>query len=870
MLFPMSDPITRLNAALEGRYRIERELGEGGMATVYLANDIKHERKVALKVLKPELAAVVGAERFLAEIKTTANLTHPHVLPLFDSGEADSFLFYVMPYVEGETLRDRIDREKQLPVDEAVALASKVAGALQHAHEHGVIHRDIKPGNILLQDGEPVVADFGIALAVGAAGSNRLTETGLSLGTPYYMSPEQATGDQPVGASTDTYALGSVLYEMLVGEPPYPGTTAQAVLGKIIAGKRVSATEERPSVPANVDAAIRKALERLPADRFASAQDFARALADEHFRYGEAPVLGASEAIGPWKRLTIAMTTLATVTTLIAGWSLLRPPRPEAPPVTRFTIPVPQGHEMDAYLPNLAVSPDGTIVYFADNALYKRAPDQIEPVMLNGAIQGSCLFFSPDGQWIIFVTGDDRRFRAVSIEGGPVVDPATHTYDSDLVFSLGDGGGVQRKLAGDTAWVPITMLDSAGTEGGHAWPQLLPRGTHVLYTALGPGGMWNDAEVVVEEIGTGVRTTIASGKTYGRYVPSGHVVYTDAEGTLEAVPYDLKNHRVSGNARIVETGVRTAYWGGAASFAISDAGTFVSVRGSSWANHRLTWVDRDGTAIEQVGQPATVEGVEVSPDGRYAVTYVASNNADISLFDLATGNQRPLTFDPESEDSPTWSPDSRRVAYRKVISGHDQRLYAINVSGQGEPVELYADSQFVNPTSWSPDGKFLAVSALSLLRIINLEDQSVDTVTDAANWSGGRFSPDGRWLAYTSSETGINEVYVTSFPERTVKRRVSERGGRAPFWSADSGELFYMSADTLMVSEVTTGDNFSRSTPRSLFVSSDLSPTNEAYAYAVSADGQRILYAAPNPDAPAREIYVVLNWFEELRALAGN
>ena len=274
----MSDPVSRLNAALEGRYAIERELGEGGMATVYLADDLKHERKVALKVLKPELAAVVGAERFLAEIKTTANLTHPHILPLFDSGEADSFLFYVMPHVEGETLRDWIDRVKQLPVDEAVALVSKVAGALQHAHEHGVIHRDIKPGNILLQDGEPLVADFGIALAVGAAGGGRLTETGLSLGTPYYMSPEQATGDQVVGASTDTYALGSVLYEMLVGEPPYPGTTAQSVLGKIIAGKPVSATDERPSIPANVDAAVRKALEKLPADRFTSAQEFVRAL----------------------------------------------------------------------------------------------------------------------------------------------------------------------------------------------------------------------------------------------------------------------------------------------------------------------------------------------------------------------------------------------------------------------------------------------------------------------------------------------------------------------------------------------------------------------------------------------------------------
>ena len=254
------------------------------MATVYLAKDLKHNRNVALKVLKPELAAVVGAERFLAEIKTTANLQHPHILPLFDSGEADSFLFYVMPYIEGETLRERIDRERQLPVDEALGIATAVANALHTAHEQGVIHRDIKPGNILLSRGEPLVADFGIALAVTAGGSGRLTETGLSLGTPYYMSPEQATGDQAVGPASDTFALACVLYEMLVGEPPYPGSTAQAVLGKIILGLPVSATAIRQSVPANVDATIRKALEKVSADRFTGAQDFARALADPGFR----------------------------------------------------------------------------------------------------------------------------------------------------------------------------------------------------------------------------------------------------------------------------------------------------------------------------------------------------------------------------------------------------------------------------------------------------------------------------------------------------------------------------------------------------------------------------------------------------------
>src|SRR5262245_41382412 len=230
----MSDPLTRLTAALSDRYRIERTLGQGGMATVYLAHDLKHDRRVALKVLRPELAAVIGAERFLAEIKLTANLQHPHILPLFDSGEADGFLYYVMPFVEGESLRQRLHREKQLPVDDAVRIAREVADALDYAHRHGVIHRDIKPENILLHDGRALVADLGIALAASKAGSTRMTETGMSLGTPQYMSPEQAMGEREITARSDVYALGVVLYEMLTGEPPFTGHTAQAVVARVL------------------------------------------------------------------------------------------------------------------------------------------------------------------------------------------------------------------------------------------------------------------------------------------------------------------------------------------------------------------------------------------------------------------------------------------------------------------------------------------------------------------------------------------------------------------------------------------------------------------------------------------------------------
>ena len=274
----MTGPVDQLNASLTGRYAAEREIGSGGMATVYLARDLRHDRKVALKVLKPELGAVLGVERFLAEIRVTANLQHPNLLPLFDSGEANGLLFYVMPFVEGESLRARLDREKQLPVDEAVHIATAVAGALAYAHAQGVIHRDLKPENILMQAGQPVIADFGIALAVSKAGGARFTQTGLSLGTPQYMSPEQAMGDRAVDGRADIYSLGAVTYEMLVGEPPHTGPSAQAIMAKLMTEEVRPLTTLRRSVPEQVDFAVRHALEKLPADRFATAQEFADVL----------------------------------------------------------------------------------------------------------------------------------------------------------------------------------------------------------------------------------------------------------------------------------------------------------------------------------------------------------------------------------------------------------------------------------------------------------------------------------------------------------------------------------------------------------------------------------------------------------------
>ncbi|MFQ5549851.1 MAG: serine/threonine-protein kinase, partial [Gemmatimonadales bacterium] len=387
----MSQPTSRLSTALAERYKIISRLGEGGMATVYLAEDLKHQRKVALKVLRPELAAVLGAERFVQEITTTANLQHPHILPLFDSGEADSFLYYVMPYIDGETLRDKLDRETQLGIDEAVKITVDIADALDYAHRQGIIHRDIKPENILLHDGRPMVADFGIALAVSAAAGGRMTETGLSLGTPHYMSPEQATAEKDLTTRADIYSLGSVLYEMLTGEPPHMGNSAQAIIMKIVTDEARPVTELRKSVPPHVAAAVAKSVEKLPADRFETAADFAAALRDTGFTLPatRAAVAAKAGSSVPWKRLAIGLAAALVVVSAFTMWQLMQPE--PVMPVSRYSVRLPVDRSIGGFFARIALTPDGSKLIYSSGQggqanLFSRERDQLEPAQLAGTL----------------------------------------------------------------------------------------------------------------------------------------------------------------------------------------------------------------------------------------------------------------------------------------------------------------------------------------------------------------------------------------------------------------------------------------------------------------------------------------------------
>ncbi len=882
----MSDAVSRLNAALEGRYAIERELGEGGMATVYLADDLKHNRKVALKVLKPELAAVVGAERFLAEIETTANLTHPHILPLHDSGEADGFLFYVMPYLEGETLQDRIKREKQLPVDEAVGIATAVANALDYAHRHKVIHRDIKPANILIHDGEPMVSDFGIALAVGAGGGDRLTETGLSLGTPYYMSPEQATGDQPVGSSTDTYALGSVLYEMLVGEPPYPGTTTQAVLGKIIAGKPVSAREHRSQVPSNVDAAIRRAIEKLPADRFGSVQEFARALEDPGFRHGEVAVAEVTAAVGPWKRLTVGFAVLAGLFGLGFGWSLLRPEPPE--PVSRQVLSAEGWAGLDGprFGEYAALAPDGSsMILPVDDQLALKMRNSTEITPIPGTEGGRNPVYSPDGQWIAYAVGSEVFKRP--LVGGSPVRLAEDVESAPLRVGLTwlDDGTILYEPVN-----PITIVQIP-EDGGEPLvvfePNLRVFWVHGLPDARGALVVTTDNALHVVDLRDLSSEVILEEVVRAWYTPTGHVVYVREDGALFALPFDLDALELSGSAIPLFEGVRTT--GPTADMHLAADGTLLYAEGGSTAGSRApVWLSRDGP--EEALDPAlsgTFGAPAVSPDGRkIALEYNSpgDGNQDIWVYDLDQQTFSRRTFEGAFNRYPFWSPDGREVGFSSDRDYGFSVLYARPADLSGETRLLFADPDVASTEgSWTPDGRRLVYRRGSFLANDNLDlwqaapdlDSAATVILETpATELNPSLSPDGRWLAYVSDESGQPEIYVRPFPGPGGRQQISTDGGRNPVWAHGGQEIFYLAANprSLTVASFRTDPAFTVESREELF---DWRGYNGALAHPewdLAPNDQRILaIGGPPLGVEGESRYVlVLNFFEELKRLVPN
>ena len=508
----MSDELGRLKAALAETYAIDRELGRGGMATVYLAEDLKHKRQVAVKVLRADLAAVLGAQRFLREVEVTASLQHPNILPLYDSGQVGDTLYYVMPYLEGESLRQRIDREKQLPVEETVEIVKAICAALQFAHERGVVHRDIKPENVLFQAGQAIVADFGIALALSQASQSRMTATGLSLGTTRYMSPEQVAGSSDLDARSDVYSLGAVTYEMLTGSTPHQGKTAQALLASIVTEVPSPISVTRSMVPANVDAAVQVALAKAPADRFATAERFAQALSDPEFRLpsARAPVHGAARSVGTWVWPGVAALLLVAL-----AWVAFGTPDPTPKRVFRAALALPPGQALGSS-EAVGIAPDGSFFVYSGTAadgevLWLRRLDEAVARPIPGTEGGRAPRVSPDGRQVSFAVwgGGVGRLKVASLTDGVVRTLSDRLNLSNTAWNS-DGEIYFRDLDGALWRVPssggeaerIAAPDSVRGELRFGWPDVLPGGD-ILVTVDGTGVMAVvDAETrEVERIG---------------------------------------------------------------------------------------------------------------------------------------------------------------------------------------------------------------------------------------------------------------------------------------------------------------------------------------------------------------------------------
>ena len=886
----MTETISRLTSALADRYRIERELGAGGMATVYLAHDVRHDRKVALKVLRPELSAILGGERFLAEIKMTANLQHPHILSLFDSGEADGLVFYVMPYVEGESLRDRLTREKQLPAEEAVAIAREVADALGYAHARGVVHRDIKPENIMLAGGHALVADFGIALAAAKSdGGTRLTETGMSLGTPHYMAPEQAMGEREITPKADIYALGCVTYEMLTGEPPFTGPTAQAIIARVMTEEPRRLTLQRRTIPPHVEAAVECALQKLPADRFASAALFAEALARPGAQgHGGTEARGLSAAAaGQWRRRFRAAAAVALVALGLAAWGWARARGTSRAAVDWQLISLGDSVALTTASPSMALSPDGASLVFKDNRqnglLWIKRRAELSPIPIPGTERATNPVFSPDGAWIAFVA--DGRLKKVRAGGGASVAIADSVAsggfggaawldDGTLVYVLPSLIELRRVSAGGGRST-VALYDST-FGGGIGMPMPLPGSRGVLFQYCSSGCVTMSLHVL--DLKTGRQKSLLSDVAEGWYLPSGRLLYVRRDGVALVTRFDLKRLEVVGEAVPVLEGVLVN--GGFAQLAWSPAGTLVYVRGSgSTADNTLVRVSRDGVAVPvDSAWHGPFASLALSADGRrVAVSSGAATGAiNIWVKQLDRGPFTRLTFGGQDR-RPAWSPDGKLVAFVRDTAGNSI-VIAHPADGSGLDRRLVRLDRRVQEIEWSRDGRWV------LLRTDNGQAGAGDIV--GVRTSGDTapvpllaspytelepaLSRDGRWLAYASNESGTNEVYVRPFPSMGGARwQVSNGGGDEPRWSADGREVFFLDPrGRLIAADVRTGPAFAVAGQRPLFSALGFFREGFHQSYDVSADGRFFYFMRAQSDAGTRapEIVRVDNWFADLKA----
>ena len=879
------DPaLATLTAALVGRYRVDRKIGAGGMATVYLAHDERHDRNVAVKVLHEDLGATLGQERFLAEIKTTARLQHPHILPLLDSGSTDpdgssrGLLYYVMPFVEGETLRDRLTRERQLPIDDALRIVREAGDALAYAHEHGIVHRDIKPENILLQGGHALVADFGIALAVQQAGGQRMTQTGLSLGTPQYMSPEQAMGEKSVDARTDQYALAAVLYEMLTGEPPFTGATVQAIVAKILNSDPEPPSTIRKMLPAAIEGATLTALSKLPADRFANITAFINALGDSSAsaaRPTSARARATAPNAGRQRGIAIAGLALGALIGVGAGWFAWhgRPGGIGDSSVTRSYVMEPPSEALSSGTWDFTFAPNGDLVYVGPGEakgttqLWRKRRSDLHATRISGTTDAHLPFMSPDGKFIAFFT--ERGLQRIAAEGGTPTTISADGRAGGRAVWRHDGrilwGGTLRTVSvpadGGASDVVVTSAQFAGY--GVDRVEVLPGDNTALVGTCAPGCPAS-AIYTVDLVSKHTRLLIHGGLN-PVYLPSGHVAWISTSGQLTVAPFDASSMTLRGEGRVVAEHV--------AAFEVSPNGDMMYREGDAKAMYRPVSVDRSGNAsVLDSSWVGSFGPGSLSPDGkRYAISVTGPSDEQIWVKDMPAGSFSKFTFEAGDSFRPVWSADGRSLFFVEHVDS-SFRLMEKRADGSGDARRVSAGAHQVVEAATSRDGWVAMRTGASDTsnEILGLH-QGVDTTAHAlASRQGGlglAVSPDGHFMAYMKIIAGRPEVFVSPFPALGSARwQVSRDGGLEARWSHDGKELFFVTPRAeLMAATVATSPTFAVVKLDRLFQSDAYFRDGGFHAYEPLPGDQRFLML--HIEQPPGRLVSVLNWAAEVGSL---
>ncbi len=873
-----------------GPHEIIAPLGAGGMGEVYRARDTRLDREVAIKILPSHLSSDSEArQRLEREAKTVSGLNHPHICVLHDIGRQDGIDFIVMEYLEGETLEQRLVKGP-LPLNDVLKYGAQIADALGKAHASGVVHRDLKPGNVMLTKSGAKLLDFGLAkpalalatMATLTQAGSPITQQGMIVGTFQYMSPEQVGGHE-LDSRSDIFSLGAVLYEMMTGRKAFPGKSQLSVASAILEKDPEPIGTIAPLTPPSLDHAIRRCLAKEPEDRWQSARDLAGELNWIRESGSQAALLpiglgvvGTKKwfAFLPWALCAILLVAL------VAGAMWWRGSKTTGP-TEYFSVALPFS-ALD-----IEVAPNGhtvALVGFSEtdrtNVLWIYEVGQQQARKLSQTGGARFPFWSPDGKSLAFFA--DGKLKKLDVAGGPVQTicdaPSGRggAWNSDGVIVFTPEGdlleGLYRVPATGGTPKQISTPDAGRGENTNRWPEFLPDGKHFLYFGGDVAGSADSNAIFLGALDSNQKSFITKGTGNVAYVAPGYLLYYK-DKTLFAQSFDAGEMKLSGEAVPLITDLafvpRIAHTVFSAS---SDV--LIARRGSGVSVSKLVWFDRKGNELGSVDKPEIVANVALAPDGKTVAvdrTDEESQNTDLWTYDLQRGAAKRLTFDPAVDSTPVFSPDGKQILFSSS-RGHVFQLYVKDADGAQEekliPLDA-SDNSNLYPSDWSRDGKSILYTRATELWAAQIPDwKARPVVQGAGTLKNGQFSPDGRWVAYASNESGGWEVYVTSFPDGRGKWQVSTAGGSQPRWRGDGKELFYLASDSkIMAVPITGGTNFDPGSPVPLFqaVPREMGATSELAAYDVTRDGQRFLVNTQVRDPETQPMSVILNWSAQLK-----